>query len=225
MRSRSSLQWDVLFHAESTQKRFRVCSLKRVETQFAVGLRPERRSKDRPVGLPLQDRVLVHALSSAWARSAQSASASSSPTLRRSRPGGTRSPSQRRRLSITLVTPPSEVAFTISRVDGLDAPRRLAVRDVEGDEAAEARVAHDRAPSDGAASRSAMIGRGLGLAPDAHLERLAGRGAGARRCRAPARSRCASGSGAARRGGSRPTTAPSSASSWPPRYFVALCSA
>src|SRR4029077_15125824 len=37
----------------------------------------------------------VSAQPRAWARSAQSSSASSRPTLRRSRPGGTRSPSQR----------------------------------------------------------------------------------------------------------------------------------
>src|SRR3954447_3603622 len=54
---------------------------------------------------------------SACSRSAQSVWGSSSPALRRSSPGGTRSPSQRLRLSIKLVTPPSELALTITWVD------------------------------------------------------------------------------------------------------------
>ena len=57
-----------------------------------------------------------HAFPSACSRSAQSASGSSSPTESRSRPGGTRSPSQRERASIRDVTPPRLVMFAISFV-------------------------------------------------------------------------------------------------------------
>src|SRR5213079_48162 len=53
------------------------------------------------------------AQASACSRSAQSSSGSSSPTLRRSRPGGTRSPSQRARLSSSDSVPPRLVAFSI----------------------------------------------------------------------------------------------------------------
>ena len=52
---------------------------------------------------------------SACSRSAQSSSTSSRPTLRRNSPGGTRSPSQRVRLSSTDSTPPRLVAFLIFR--------------------------------------------------------------------------------------------------------------
>src|SRR5262249_51034982 len=53
----------------------------------------------------------------ACSRSAQSSSGSSSPTLRRSRPVGTRSPSQRRRLSSSDSVPPRLVALVITRTD------------------------------------------------------------------------------------------------------------
>src|SRR5207244_305604 len=59
-------------------------------------------------------RPVAQAFDSACSRSAQSSSASSSPTLRRRRLGGTRSPSQRRRVSITESTPPRLVAFVIT---------------------------------------------------------------------------------------------------------------
>ena len=85
--------------------------------------------------------TVTHA--SACARSAQSTSASSRPTLRRRRPGGTRSPSQRARLSMTESTPPRLVAFAITPQGRLDLSRGLGVRHVEREQPAEARVAHD----------------------------------------------------------------------------------
>src|SRR5207302_7300359 len=59
------------------------------------------------------DWPVAQAFDNACSRSAQSSSTSSSPTLRRSRFSGTRSPSQRRRLSSTESTPPRLVAFVI----------------------------------------------------------------------------------------------------------------
>ena len=164
--------------------------------------------------------------SRAAARSAQRASGSSRPTLRRSRPAGTRSPSQRARLSITLVTPPSDVAFTITRVAVSTRRAVVAVGDVEREEAAEPGPAHrlDR--------RDALRRRSASTAADAVW-----------RCTRTSsvfrpRSSSQAGSGAAtmpvtvrkraQRGRPSPrpctTTAPSRASSWPARYFVALCS-
>ena len=79
---------------------------------------------------------------SARPRSSQRASTSSRPTLRRTRPGGTRSPSQRVRVSSVDLAPPSEVAFSISRTPVSTAPGRAgAARHVERHQAAEARVA------------------------------------------------------------------------------------
>ena len=74
--------------------------------------------------------------------------------------------------------------------------------------------------------RPRELGRRLGLAADAELERLAGRAAGARPGRARRRSRsgCGTPSSRSRRRPVAQTTAPSSTSEWPPRYFVALWS-
>ena len=58
-------------------------------------------------------------------------------------PSGTRSPSQRCRVSITERTPPRLVAFVISCVDVSTRPRRVAVRDVERHQPPETGVADD----------------------------------------------------------------------------------
>src|SRR4051812_7609217 len=78
---------------------------------------------DAVVGGPVRafrekdDGAFAQAWARACSRSAQSSSASSRPTLRRSRFSGTRSPSHRRRVSITVSTPPRLVAFSIRRTD------------------------------------------------------------------------------------------------------------
>ncbi len=166
-----------------------------------------------------------HALPSACSRSAHNSSGSSSPTDSRSKPGGTRSPSQRERASMRDVTPPRLVAFTISVVDRLDAARGLGVCDVEREQAAEARVADglDRA------IRLELLGdrrRARRLSREPHLERLDAakeqpRCVGARH--GPVRERNSSSRAASP--DRWQTTAPTSASSCPARYFVAECRA
>ena len=161
----------------------------------------------------------------ACARSAQSSSASSRPTLRRSRPGGTRSPSQRV-AALEHRVDAAEAGRVLDQPQrGLDLARGLGVCDVEREQPAEARVADDL--------DRRVVAQPLG-------ERRRARGDGAP-CAPGASSACASssqhGSGAAtipvrprnsrRRSASsaeRQATAPSSTSWWPPRYLVALCS-
>src|SRR6266542_2552342 len=99
-----------------------------VERAFVEGERG-RVGLERPGPLPERseppargrDHCLVHVgrgdAESGRSRSAQSSSMSSRPTLRRRRPGGTRSPSQRKRVSITESTPPRLVAFLISETE------------------------------------------------------------------------------------------------------------
>ena len=78
-----------------------------------------------------------------------------------------RSPSQRWRPSIEEWTPPRLVALTISEVDGLDG---RGVRDVEGDQAAVAGVAHALHRRVGL-EPPGELGRGLRMAPHPRLER------------------------------------------------------
>src|SRR5439155_23494164 len=82
--------------------------LKDLPDADAVVRRAVRALREEDDGWPV-----AQAFDSACSRSAQSSSTSSSPTLRRSIFSGTRSPSQRRRLSSTESTPPRLVAFVI----------------------------------------------------------------------------------------------------------------
>ena len=129
-----------------------------------------------------------------------------------------RSPSQRWRLSIEAPTcRRGEVAFAISRVEVSTGarPRRPRRRRRSG----------RRSPGSGRGStfgwparRVGDVGGGRGLAADANLERLEAAQEQPAPDRAPGR--CRSGRGSVRSSsggvpGSRQTTAPSSASSWP----------
>ena len=76
------------------------------DTAHTIPLERPAEFRELTLGVPTRAR---------WARSAQSSSTSSRPTLRRTRPGGTRSPSQRVRVSSVVFAPPSEVAFAIVR--------------------------------------------------------------------------------------------------------------
>ena len=116
----------------------------------------------------------------------QSASQSSSPTDSRSRPAGTRSPSQRCRDSMSERVPPRLVAFSMTRVGGLDSPGCVAVGDVERQEPAEARIADDLHGRVRLQPRR-QLARRLGLPLDAHGR--GSRGCGARASTGPARRR------------------------------------
>ena len=141
-----------------------------------------------------------------------------------SKPGGTRSPSQRALAS-----------------GGVDAAQAGGVRDQAGGEVSTWRASSAPAtskerspPIPGVAHdldrRMALqppcqLGRGLGLPPDA-LPRASRVRAGAGRTDPGAATmpeRCGTPTGRSASSSRLQTTAPSSTSSWPPRYFVALC--
>ena len=125
--------------------------------------------------------------------------------------------------SIREVTPPRLVVFAISAVDGLDARvrRRRRRRRTRGGRRSPGSGRSAR--RDGRAGARARSPRGLALARDAHLERLEPAQERARPCRPRERGRCAMRNSSSRAASSRRlhTTAPTSASSCPARYFVA----
>ena len=161
---------------------------------------------------------------SAAFRSAQSASSGSSPTLSRTRFSGTRSPSQRRRVSMVDRAPPRLVAFDDRARAGLDLAGRCGTAgDVEREQPAEARVAH---ALDGFVGGEPLGDRGCALGVAAHPDVEGGEAAVEEPRRLgeatmPVRLRSSR-----RRSASpalRHATAPSVTSWWPVRYLVAEC--
>ena len=115
---------------------------------------------------------VVTRCSRACSRSGQSSSAGSSPTESRSRPSGTRSPSQRWRVSIVEWTPPRLVALTISCRRGLDPPRRAPSATSNEMQCRRSRDSGRSRPPRAPRAAPPSVRRRLGLARDADLERL-----------------------------------------------------
>ena len=148
-----------------------------------------KRWKEPSDGRPKADRVHT------WVRRERAGEVlpegleSSRPTLSRSRPGGTRSPSQRARLSMDDSSRRrAQVAFSIRRVEvsTRGPPRRRRRRTRAGRRSRDS--ARSRPPG-GRARRCGEVAGGLAICRShAHARASSGRGAGARRRRARRRS-------------------------------------
>src|SRR6187401_2560358 len=158
--------------------------------------------------------------SSARSRSAHSASASSRPTESRRSPGGTRSPSQRARASIRELTPPRLVEFSISVVA---VSTRLA--------AWASATSNERRPPNPGWRTTSTAGCPRSRSASSSALSVWRRTLTSSVSRPRSRSHATSGAATdpvrdrnssrrAASSGLRHTTAPTSASSWPARYFV-----